>query len=553
MKNIVSIILLVLLGFITLISTTVLCAQENIKPVEVETGAPVILMDETLFYVYDRIGPFSPKDRADGITRRLTKVLKDPFAKIDEIIASQGETTTDILIGDQVLMTITDGDAKSTGKTRQELAEEYAQKIRDFLEKTSKHTSTKSVIIAIVLSLAVTGTLVTILSLLRSGFRILYVKIRSWRGKYIRPLKIHDFEILTVERIADILSGLTRVIHFAIIILLIYLYFPFVLNLYPWTKGFAGKLLGYVLSAGGSLWQIILSYLPNLLIIAVTIFITIYVIKIVRAIFSEIEKGSIRPARFHTDWAQPTFKLTRVLIIILAAVIIYQYIPGSDSLAFKGAVIFFGVVLALGSISTMSNVVAGIIITYMRAFNVGDQVRIGDTVGNIVDKSILVTRIRTNKNVEVTVPNSMILKTHVMNYSSSVNQGNNLILHTKINISYNVPWRKVHELLINAALSTRHVLKEPQPFVLQNSLDNFCASYELNAYTDEPNIMVQTYSDLHQNIQDKFNEANIEITSTSYISIRDSDQITSQKEYLPESDKTHTSEITSDENKPTLK
>jgi small-conductance mechanosensitive channel len=189
----------------------------------------------------------------------------------------------------------------------------------------------------------------------------------------------------------------------------------------------------------------------------------------------------------------------------------------------------------------------------MRAFNVGDQVRIGDTVGNIVDKSILVTRIRTNKNVEVTVPNSMILKTHVMNYSSSVNQGNNLILHTKINISYNVPWRKVHELLINAALSTRHVLKEPQPFVLQNSLDNFCASYELNAYTDEPNIMVQTYSDLHQNIQDKFNEANIEITSTSYISIRDSDQITSQKEYLPESDKTHTSEITSDENKPTLK
>ena len=75
---------------------------------------------------------------------------------------------------------------------------------------------------------------------------------------------------------------------------------------------------------------------------------------------------------------------------------------------------------------------------------------------------------------------------------------------------------------------------EPKPFVLQTSLDDFYITYEINAYTDKPRGMAKTYSELHQNIQDAFNEANLEIMSPHYTSIRDGNQTTIPIENLPD-------------------
>jgi small-conductance mechanosensitive channel len=257
-----------------------------------------------------------------------------------------------------------------------------------------------------------------------------------------------------------------------------------------------------------------------------------YFLRLLRVIFTEIQTGRINFSGFHKDWAQPTYKLSRFLIIVLAVVLISPYMPGFGSPAFQGISIFFGLLLSLGSTAAIANIVAGSALTYMRPFKVGDRVKIADTMGDVVEKTLLITRIRTIKNVEVTIPNSMVLGSHMINFSVMAEEGR-LILYTSVTIGYDVPWRQVHDLLISAALATTGILKEPAPFTLQTSLNDFSVTYELNAYTKDVQNLLRIQSDLHQNIQDKFNEAGVEIMSPTYSAIRDGNQVTIPGNYLP--------------------
>lgn len=152
--------------------------------------------------------------------------------------------------------------------------------------------------------------------------------------------------------------------------------------------------------------------------------------------------------------------------------------------------------------------------------------------GDITFKALLVTHLRTTKNVEITLPNSTVLSGAILNFSTAAKESA-LILHTSITIGYDAPWRRVHELLIAAASATQHILKDPPPFVLRTALNDFYDSYQINAYTDHPHEMARIYSDLHQNIQDKFNEGGMEIMSPHYSQLRDGNNTTIPENYRP--------------------
>jgi small-conductance mechanosensitive channel len=214
-------------------------------------------------------------------------------------------------------------------------------------------------------------------------------------------------------------------------------------------------------------------------------------------------------------------------------VLIFPYLPGSGSPAFQGISVFIGILFSLGSSSAIANMVAGMVITYMRPFRIGDRVKIGDITGDIVEKTTLVTRIRTVKNEDVTVPNSAVLSSSTINYSTHASAPEyGLIIHTTVTIGYDVPWKEVHQALIEAALRSELILKNPMPFVLQTSLDDFYVSYQVNGYTKEANNLASIYSQLHQNIQDCFNEVGIEIMSPHYRSLRDGNMTTTPTSHL---------------------
>jgi small-conductance mechanosensitive channel len=209
------------------------------------------------------------------------------------------------------------------------------------------------------------------------------------------------------------------------------------------------------------------------------------------------------------------------MVIVTALISAYPYIPGSSSQAFQGVGLVLGAIISFASSSAISNIVAGIILTYTRAFKLNDRIKIGETTGDVVDKTLLVTRLNTIKQVIVTIPNSLVMGAQIINYSTSADDGDGVILHTSVTIGYDVPWRVVKTLLTEAARETKNILDKPEPYVLQTALNDWYVSYEINAYTRETKYMSFTYSELHKNILDKFDAAGVEIMSPHYYALRD--------------------------------
>ncbi len=498
------------------------------------TGAPVVLDEDTLFVIYDQLGPFTPQVRAQAIAERLARLAKDPFTRIYPVTAADRDSTSELVYGEMVVMTVTDRDAEPSGLSRQELAKAYAQKIQAALANSREQFTLRTILINAGLAILDTIILVVLLVLFHKTFPKLYAKLEAWRGSIIRPIRIQQVELLSADQIAAALTGIAKTIRVAAVLVLLYMYLTTVLGIFPWTRGVSAALFDAVLSTLQVIGQAFATYIPNVISIIVIIFVTRYIIKLIRLLFTGVERGAITFAEFQRDWAQPTYKIVRFLVIVFAAIAIFPYIPGSQSEGFRGISVFLGLLLSLGSAVSISNIIAGVVLTYMHPFRLGDRVKVADTIGDVVEKGLLVTRIRTIKNVDVTIPNSLVLSTHLINFSSSAkNLG--LILHTSVTIGYDAPWKIVHELLINAARATTHILEKPEPFVLQTSLDDFYVTYEINAYTDQPNKMAVIYAELHQHIQDKFNEGGVEIMSPHYGTIRDGNKTTIPDSYLPKS------------------
>lgn len=389
------------------------------------------------------------------------------------------------------------------------------------------------VVIGLLLALVATGLFVGVLKAFRQLFPRMLDQVSSWGRTTNYSLKIQRVELISGAQIADALLGLLRILRLVASISLTYLYATSILGFFPPTRNLSVELLNYLIDPIGMIGRAFIASVPDIIAIALIIVVTNYVIKVIHMFFNGIERGAITFQGFHREWTTPTYKIVRFFVLVFAAVAIFPYIPGSHSEAFRGISVFLGVLVSLGAAGAFSNIVAGVVLTYMRPFSVGDRVKIADTVGDITEKTLLVTRVRTIKNVDVTIPNALVLGSHIINFSSSSMKPPPLILHTSVTIGYDTPWQKVHELLITAAKQTTHVLETPEPFVLQTSLNDFYVTYEINAYTGAPNKMAAIYSELHQHIQDRFNEAGVEIMSPHYTQIRDGNRTTIPDQYLP--------------------
>lgn len=502
------------------------------KPVPLPPPGVVMLDGKPLLTIKTRIVSFSAEERAKTISNRLEKLVRDPLFHVESLEVIDEESISIIASGDTILMSVTEADAQVEGKSRKVLARDFASRIRDAVERRNREYSAHSIMLGSLYTLAATLILLVTLFLVRRYYPRLLVTIHSWRGRYIRTIRIQSIELLHEERIVPLVIAFLRGLRATFVVGLFYLYIPLVLSFFPWTRGMAATLYGYFLTPLAKVAHAVIVYLPNIFFLLVIALFTHYTIKITRFLFSEIGKQVVAIPGFYPEWADPSFKIARFLILAFAAVVAFPYLPGSGSPAFKGVSVFLGVLFSLGSTSAIANVVAGVILTYMRAFKLGDRVKIADTVGDVVEKNLLVTRVRTIKNVDITIPNAMVLGSHIVNYSSS-SHNYGLILNSTVTIGYDAPWRRVHEVLISAARATEDILELPAPFVLQTALNDFYVSYEINAYTDKPSVMARTYSQLHQNIQDAFNEAGIEIMSPHYSSLRDGNMTTIPESYLP--------------------
>lgn len=331
----------------------------------------------------------------------------------------------------------------------------------------------------------------------------------------VPALRLQHLELLPAERVRAALGAALAFAQTAAGLVLLYAFAAFALSRFDATRQLSGELLAHALAPLTALGAGLARALPDLIFIAVTLVIARWALKLQALVFTELSAGRLRLPGFHADWAETTWHIARFLTCAFTAVVVFPYLPGSDSAAFKGIGVFLGVLLSLGSGSAIANLISGAVMTYMRPFALGDRVRIGEATGDVLERALLYTRLRTIKNEEVTVPNSMVLTGSVVNYTAALAHGG-LILHTEVTIGYDAPWRKVHRLLKEAA-SVEGILARPAPFVLQTALGDYAVRYELNAYTDRPALMPELYSRLHERIQDRFNAEGVEIMSPAYL------------------------------------
>ncbi len=359
-------------------------------------------------------------------------------------------------------------------------------------------------------------------------FRWVHGFIDNLRETRFRVVKIQNLEIFTPNQMAGVLFVSTKYVRFGVLFAIFGLLITSVFSLYPQTGGIAQVLMIQINEAISKVWKQVLAFIPDLIALSFVVIITRLVLKLLRFLYNGLQKGKIRFSSIHPEVVEPTYQLARFLVIAFALVAAFPYIPGSSSPMFRGLSIFVGFLISLGSTSLVTNIISGIVLTYSRGLKIGDRVKIDQTFGDVVDRTLLVTRVKTIKNEIITIPNVVVMQHEIINYSAEA-RSKGLILHTSVTIGYDAPWRLVQDLLIQAALETPEILHVPEPFVFKTSLDNYYVSYEINAYTSNPAKMAETYSELHQNILDNFNGANVEILSPTYFAFRDGQDTTIPK------------------------
>lgn len=489
-------------------------------------GAPVVVLGDTILVVHAALGPLTPEDRAKAIAERLLRLEREGRPATDSLYLVNEEGHILIMAGERPLMSVLPGDAAVAGIALDQLAERHRLALAEAIVSGVAAWEFRAIAWGAVYAALTTLAALLLIWLIRRGIVRLNNLLDRLRASTALPtLRVQQYELVSAERVADLGLALLRMLGTVAWILIVYVYFVLVLSYFPWTANLSTRILSYVTAPLGVVATAILAYLPNLFFIAVILLVTRWLLAVIRSVFRAIGSGKIRFASFERDWAIPTYKLVRFLVLAFALVVLFPYLPGADSDAFKGVSIFMGVLLSLGSTGAVANLTAGTLLTYTRSFQIGDRVRIGETLGDVVGRTLLVTRVRTLTNVEVTIPNSQVMSGQVLNYTALA-RTEGVALQVTITIGYDVPWRRVHELLIAAASATEGIAGTPAPFVLQTGLNDSYPVYELNAYTNDAARMRHILSALHASVQDRFAAGGVEITSPAYLAVRQGDKST---------------------------
>jgi len=493
-------------------------AEEQVAPFQLQGEVEVspVIVDGLELFKIRGIRSYPAERRAREIQDRIVEIAKDPKITLDSLQQVPETTMIRIVAEDKIILSVFDADAKLDGISRATLAEAYLRVIRDAVANYRLERQPERLRRGIYLSLATTLILIFILLF----FKFIFGRIRRGVKRKVEKapeelIKIRGLEIIEANRFWKGIAGLFSGFRLLLTLGILYFYLQYVLGQFPWSRFIATQLLELVIRPLRTIGHSIVDYIPNFIFLLVLAGVVYLLLKFVKTFFGSIERKAFSLPSFEAEWARPTYRILRMLIVIFSIVVAYPYIPGSDSAAFKGVSIFVGILFSLGSSSAIANIIAGYSLIYRRSFKVGDRVQVGDIVGDVMEMRLQVTHLLTVKNEAVTVPNSLILNSHVINYTV-LEKTQGLILHTNVSIGYEVPWRQVEALLIRAAQKTPGVLQEPPPFVLKKGLGDYSVNYEVNAYCEDSHRMDKVYNELHSNILDEFNEYGVAIMTPSY-------------------------------------
>ena len=380
-------------------------------------GVPLIIDGDTLLTFYAKRGGVSAYDRAENAVNMILKIGKDLSLKNDSVYLFRSEYQTDIMYGEKVILSVTDQDALWLNTERDELAKTYRFVVSDKIQSLKKEHGILQVTKRVALFILVLVVQYLLFKLTNYLFRKLRRRIIWLKQNKLKSITIRDYEFLNTHRQGRILIFLNNILRYIVLLIQLMFSVPMLFAIFPQTENLAMRLFTYIIEPIKMVLKSVVEYIPNLFIIIVIYYCVKYIIKGIQYIANEIESEKLKITGFYPDWAQPSFNIIRFLLYAFMIAMIYPYLPGSDSGVFQGISVFVGLIVSLGSSTVIGNIIAGLVITYMRPFKLGDRIKLNETTGNVIEKTPFVTRIRTPKNEVVTIPNSFIMSSHTVNYS----------------------------------------------------------------------------------------------------------------------------------------
>ena len=364
------------------------------------------------------VSSFPAEARADLIEANIAAVASDDTIAIDSLYTVDSDAGTTIVAGNWSLMTITDADANLEQVRRPVLAAAHIRRLRQAIGAYRAARSFDALQRAAVRSLGAALAFAIAFVGLRRFWRWLDRFLSRRLQARVHSVGIQSLELMRAEQIwaalRSVLHGLRLIVLLACVLVCV----TFVLAQFPWTRALSRTVLALTLEPVHVIGTRAVANVPNLIFLAALFVVIRLALKVIGIFFDAVGHGAVKFKNFEPEWAQPTYKVLRVAVLAFALVVAYPYIPGSGSPRFKGVSLFLGIVFSLGSSSAIANLIAGYMITYRRAFKIGDRVKIGDMVGEIMETRLQVTHLRSFKNEELVIPNSLILASQVLNYSS---------------------------------------------------------------------------------------------------------------------------------------
>lgn len=484
--------------------------EATAKPEQAE-----VTLDGAALFRVRGVASYPAEKRAQAIAERIRTVAADRSVPIGALRTVEAGDRTNILAGESGIMSVVALDAESEGVPRDAMAQLFTRQIASAINTYRSDRRPDVLLVNTLYAIGATLVLVALLFALRRAYRRLNAAATRSLGSRIEALERKSGQVVHADQLWHALRGSVMLLRVLLTLGILYAYLYAVLGLYPWTRPAARGLFDLVMQPLRVMGAGLVSEIPSLVFLGVLAVVTYYGLQLVRLFFAGIEKGRIVFPGLDSELAEPTHRIVRLLIVVFALVVAFPYIPGSGSDAFKGISLFLGLVFSLGSTSFIGNLIAGYAMIYRRAFRIGDRIKVGEHVGTVMDRRLMVTRLLSPKNEEIVIPNSEMLSSNIVNFTTlAKTQG--LILHTTVGIGYETPWRQVEAMLCMAAQRTPGVLAKPEPFVLQKGLGDFSVTYEINAYCDQPQAMQKIYTALHQNILDVFNEYGVQIMTPAY-------------------------------------
>jgi small-conductance mechanosensitive channel len=418
-----------------------------------------------------------------------------------------------VLVGDQYAFMFKDGDAAYGPSARGVSAEaQVERRLGDVLGAYSKRLAPGQRLLALVWTLVGTLVLVILLRLLAWAQRFAQQWIER-QSKTVHSTKLGDLDFLS--HFAILISWLARAAAQIAGAVLIVVWIVFVLNRFPETQGLGAVARATLLNVVETFEASFVGAVPGIIGVALIVFVARFLMRLSSDLFAGIERGTLRLPGVHPETAGATRRLVTAAIWLFAVVVAYPMLPGSSSEAFKGVSVFLGLMVTLGSSGVMGHMMSGLVLVYSRSLRAGDVVRVNDIEGMVSEVGVLSVKVINSRKEEYTIPNAVIVGTTVKNYTR-LSREVGPVLTTGVTIGYDAPWRVVYEMLLAAADRTAGVRKHPAPLVFQPELSDFYVVYQLTVRLEPGSDRLGVLTELHQNIQDAFNERGVQIMSPHF-------------------------------------